>query len=191
MPFESHHPSDARENAKVRREARCRRGGAPADAAAIAFDGAIGTRPASTAFDGASRRWRMRSRGCPPPRHRGDAATSQVLERYKAKVRAHLAQQKEPDTKPPKPPKRVHKVLTSAERKKLRRAYPSSHAPKWHPLCEPKHPRGVLYNRIPKSGSASIMSWMSGQLNETVLRCVEINQCVGCTKPFLGNETAP
>ena len=109
----------------------------------------------------------MRSRGCPPPRHRGDAATTQVLERYKAKVRAHLAQQKEPDTKPPKPPKRVHKVLTSAERKKLRRAYPSSHAPKWHPLCEPKHPRGVLYNRIPKSGSASIMSWMSGQLNET------------------------
>ena len=132
----------------------------------------------------------MRSRGCPPPRHRGDAATSQVLERYKAKVRAHLAQQKAPDTKPPKPPKRVHKVLTSAERKKLRRAYPSSHAPKWHPLCEPKHPRGVLYNRIPKSGSASIMSWMSGQLNETVLRCVEINQCVGCTTPFLGNDAA-
>jgi len=25
----------------------------------------------------------------------------------------------------------------------------------------------VLYNRIPKSGSASIMSWMSGQLNAT------------------------
>ncbi len=105
-------------------------------------------------------------------------------------MRAHLAQQKAPDTKPPKPPKRVHKVLTSAERKKLRRAYPASHAPKWHPLCEPKHPRGVLYNRIPKSGSASIMSWMSGQLNETVLRCVEINQCVGCTTPFLGNDAA-
>ena len=103
-------------------------------------------------------------------------ATSQVLERYKAKVRAHLAQQKEPDTKPPKPPKRVHKVLTSAERKRLRRAYPASHAPKWHPLCEPKHPRGVLYNRIPKSGSASIMSWMSGQLNETARHKFHLKQ---------------
>ena len=99
-----------------------------------------------------------------------------VLERYKAKVRAHLAQQKEPDTKPPKPPKRIHKVLTSAERKKLRRAYPSAHAPKWHPLCEPKHPRGVLYNRIPKSGSASIMSWMSGQLNETAKHKFHLKQ---------------
>ena len=103
-------------------------------------------------------------------------AASQVLERYKAKVRAHLAQQKAPDTKPPKPPKRVHKVYTTAEKKRLRRAYPSSHAPKWHPLCEPKHPRGVLYNRIPKSGSASIMSWMSGQLNETARHKFHLKQ---------------
>ena len=90
-----------------------------------------------------------------------------VLDRYKAKVRAHLENEKQADTKPPKPPKRTHKVLTSAENKKLRRAYPSQNAPTWHPLCKPRHPRGVLYNRIPKSGSASIMSWMSGQLNET------------------------
>ena len=91
VPFESHHPSDARENAKVRRKARRRRGGAPADAAAIAFDGAIGTRPASTAFDGASRRWRMSScvMSLPPRRRRRGVdgvyfAMSQVLERYKA-----------------------------------------------------------------------------------------------------------
>lgn len=39
--------------------------------------------------------------------------------------------------------------------------------PTWHPLCSPRKPRGVFYNRLPKSGSASVMSWMASQLNAT------------------------
>ena len=34
----------------------------------------------------------------------------------------------------------------------------------------------MLYNRIPKSGSASIMSWMSGQLNETARHKFHLKQ---------------
>ena len=51
--------------------------------------------------------------------------------------------------------------------RETRRRYAASNVPTWHAECAPRRPRGVLYNRIPKSGSASIMSWMSGQLNLT------------------------
>lgn len=57
--------------------------------------------------------------------------------------------------------------MSRSQRLALKRAYAASNVPTWHAECAPRRPRGVLYNRIPKSGSASIMSWMSGQLNLT------------------------
>lgn len=65
---------------------------------------------------------------------------------------------KEPPARPP---------LPRSQRLALKRAVPAVNVPRWHAECAPRTPRGILYNRMPKSGSASIMSWMSGQLNLT------------------------
>ena len=96
-----------------------------------------------------------------PPTGRGAR-----LRLYKQRVAAYLNTTKQASTTPPKPPG-PRKSLPRSQRLALKRAYEAKDVPRWHPECAPRRPRGVLYNRIPKSGSASIMSWMSGQLNET------------------------
>lgn len=83
---------------------------------------------------------------------------------YHQRVRAHLNRTHRPSTaSPPKVQPRPR--LSSAQLQSLKRAIEIQDPPRWHASCAPRYPRGVLYNRIPKSGSASVMSWMSAQLN--------------------------
>ena len=112
---------------------------------------------------------RERLTGLAPPAdaaERQPAARGARLRLYKQRVAAYLNTTKQASTTPPKPPG-PRKSLPRSQRLALKRAYEAKLVPAWHPECAPRRPRGVLYNRIPKSGSASIMSWMSGQLNET------------------------
>ena len=165
MSFEPHHPSDARENAKVRREAALssRRSTPPTPPPLPSTELSVRVRrpEAGGRRDGGMRPWMPAPT---PSRRRGDVAGPRALQGESAgppraaKGAGHEAP-KASQARPQGPDVR--------REEEAEEGLPASHAPKWHPLCEPKHPRGVLYNRIPKSGSASIMSWMSGQLNET------------------------
>jgi len=87
---------------------------------------------------------------------------------YKARVAAFLNSTRESTIAPPKPPP-PQKPLPRSQRLALKRAASLGFVPAWHADCAPRDPRGVLYNRIPKSGSASVMAWMSGQLNATAM----------------------
>lgn len=102
---------------------------------------------------------------CPIDRPRPASVAPAWCPSYGSRVATHLNRSREATASPPKPQPRPS--LSLEQERMLKRALPIVDPPRWTPACAPRYPRGVFYNRLPKSGSASIMAWMSAQLNAT------------------------
>ncbi|KAJ8599643.1 hypothetical protein CTAYLR_005383 [Chrysophaeum taylorii] len=102
-----------------------------------------------------------------PALHTTLAEACPNIDAYKTRVAKRLNETRVATPRPPKPVVVVPRQTNNKLRLSAHKAAEIRDPPRWLPVCAPRYPRGILYNRIPKSGSASVMAWMAAQLNAT------------------------